>query len=95
MSYNPEVANAAAISFARATLWIGQVHIEVSGHQQVSPSGTPADEFDAVLYVQVVIRGNITPHSIPPLSPCHQMEDEKIWSMEAERLQREFLYLAV
>ena len=78
-----------------APFWNGQVRIEVSGHQQLGPSGLHADGHDNVLYGGGVFKGDITPHNMTPLPPHHQLEADGVRDVESERLQREVLHLVV
>ena len=53
------------------------------------------DVFHDVLYGQYVAGGDISPHNMPPPSPCHQIEADDVWYMEADFLNGKVIRLAV
>ena len=45
-------------------LWCGQVGVEISSHQQRGPTSPLADGRDDILYGQVIVWGQESPHDI-------------------------------
>ena len=53
----------------RSSLWLSQVHIEVSNQQQIGPLGPPVD-------------GHITPHNMPTMPFLYHTEADNLQAME-------------
>ena len=47
-------------------LWYRKVGVEMANHQQRNPPGSLSDGCDEVLYGRGVVRGQSSPHDIPP-----------------------------
>ena len=57
--------------------------------------GTLDDGRDDSLYGRGVVRGDVSPHDMPPLTSQRHLEAEDVWAVEVERLKSEVLRLAV
>ena len=76
-------------------LRLRQFRVEVNGHQNLRPTGTPFDGRNNVLYGRGVVGGDVSPHDMPLMPFYFQMEAENVWAVETEHLKGEVLRLVV